>query len=181
MGKSNHQLTKEKIAVLLVTIVFVAFSTRVVAQDETKTRTVGISASLQNNIYGINLPIWLHPKFVLAPSIGINYAQNIGTDYTIGLMPKFYLKTEKLSPFIDFKIAAIFNSPQTTNDTNSKTDLLIGTGFGGEYFFNDNFSVSAEFQGNLTSSDKLSNRFGNPGNINFNLATVVTINVYFTK
>lgn len=181
MGKSNRQLIKTKKILVVITILSFALSGVVFAQEEANVRTIGISASVQNNVYGINLPIWLSPKFVLAPSIGIDYAQSVGTDYTLGLMPKFYLKTEKLSPFVDFKIAAIFNSPETTTDKNSKTDLLFGAGFGGEYFFNDNFSISAEFQGNLTSSDKFSSRFGNPGNINFNLATAVTVNIYFTK
>jgi hypothetical protein len=152
------------------------------AQEEGSKRTMGISATLQNTTYGMNIPIWIKPKFVLAPTLGVNYAGNVGTDITVGVMPKFYLKDPvKLVPFINFRLAGIFNSPQSTADKNSKIDLLIGVGYGGEYFFNDNFSIAAEFQGNLTSSDKNSNRFGNPGNINFNLATAVTVNLYFTR
>jgi hypothetical protein len=165
---------------LVVLVVFAA--NKLQAQDEAMKRTVGISASLQNGTYGINVPIWVSQKVVLAPTIGINYAGSVGADYTFGIMPKFYLKeVKKLVPFIDFRLAGILNSPQTTADKNSKIDLLIGVGYGGEYFFNDNFSIAAEIQGNLTSSDKNSNRFGNPGNINFNLATAVTLNIYFTK
>lgn len=151
------------------------------AQEGMK-RTTGISATLQNSSYGINIPIWIKPKFVLAPTLGLNYAGNVGTDITVGVMPKIYLKVpDKLVPYVNFRLAGIFNSPQNTADKNSKIDLLMGVGYGGEYFFNDNFSIAAEIQGNLTSSDKNSNRFGNPGNVNFNLATALTVNIYFTK
>jgi hypothetical protein len=171
-----------KLALTFALILLAGLTNTLRCQEESKKRTVGISASLQNNVYGINIPIWLSQKFVLAPTFGINYAGTVGTDYTLGIMPKFYLKeAKKLASFIDFKVAGIFNAPQSSFDKNSKTDLLIGVGFGGEYFFNDNFSIGAEFQGNLTSSDKNSNRFGNPGNVNFNLATAATINIYFTK
>jgi hypothetical protein len=171
-----------KITLTVAMVLLVGFANSLRCQEEAKKRTVGISASLQNNVYGINIPIWLSQKFVLAPTLGVNYAGNVGTDYTIGIMPKIYLKeANKLASFIDIKLAGIFNSPQSSFDKNSKTDLVVGIGFGGEYFFNDNFSVGAEFQGNLTSSDSNSNRFGNPGNVNFNLATAVTVNVYFAK
>jgi hypothetical protein len=167
---------------ILISVLLFQIGSKLYSQDTDTKRSFGISASLESGTYGLNIPIWISPRFVLAPTIGINHAGGVGTDITIGAMPKVYLsEPRKIVPFIDFKIAGIFNSPQNTVDKNSKVDLLIGLGYGGEYFFNDNFSVSAEFQGNLTSSDKNSNRFGNPGNINFNLATAITVNIYFTK
>jgi hypothetical protein len=53
--------------------------------------------------------------------------------------------------------------------------------FGAEYFIDPRFSIGIELQGNATKSDKNSMRFGNPGNWNFNLATMVSANMYFLK
>ncbi len=181
MGKLNSLLkVMNNIATIIAFILLAGLTNNVLGQEVSKKRTVGISASLQSNVYGMNIPIWISQKFVIAPALGINYAGKVGTDYTIGVTPKIYFNTNKLAPFVTFRLAAIFNKPQSTFDK-KKRDLLAGVGFGGEYFFNDNFSVAAEFQGNLTSSDKYSNRFGNPGNVNFNLATGVTVNIYFTR
>jgi len=56
---------------------------------------------------------------------------------------------------------------------------LAGLNFGGEYYISEHFSVGIEAQGNLTKSDKNSGRFGNPGGVNINLATMIFATMYF--
>jgi len=129
--------------------------------------------------------IFLSKEFQLAPFIGIVSAQKVGADITIGLTPKLYFNTNRLAPFADLKIGQIINRPSkdnlsvTNNGIKNTTDILVGIGVGGEYFLSRNFSFSVEGQWNLTKSDINSNRFGNPGGINMNLATAVSASVYF--
>ena len=157
-----------------------AVASACLAQQDSVKRTVGIGANIQSSDYGIVIPIWLSSRVVLAPMIGLNSVEGSATDYTIGIMPKYYLNTERFAPFVDLKIAAIMNKP-ASDDDEKKTDLLVGLGVGGEYFLSPNFSFNVEAQANLTSSDENSNRFGNPGGMNFNLATAVGATIYFTR
>ena len=50
---------------------------------------------------------------------------------------------------------------------------------GGESFLNSSFSLSVEVQLNLSFSDELSDRFGNPDGTNLNTATVLSGAFYF--
>jgi hypothetical protein len=144
-------------------------------------RKIGLSGSVQNSQLGISLPIWLGEKFVLAPALDFEYAEKIGTDFSIGLAPRFYLKKDKLSPYFGLKFGTSINIPSSDNtiDTKTKFDIIGGLAFGAEYFIGDNFSVGAEAQGNFTKSDKNSNRYGNPGGLNFNTATMISATIYF--
>ena len=144
-------------------------------------RKIGLSGSIQSSQMGISLPIWLGEKFVLAPAIDFEFAEKIGTDLSIGLAPRFYLKNEKLAPYFGLKIGTALNFPSSTNttDTVTKFDIIGGLAFGAEYFIDDNFSLGVEAQGNFTKSDENSNRFGNPGGLNFNTATMLSATIYF--
>ncbi len=119
----------------------------------------------------------------LAPAIGLSYAETVSTDVAIGLMPKYYFKTDKFAPFIDIKVAGIINYPSEENtiDDEQKLDFMGGIGFGAEYFLNPHFSFGVEAQANMTLSDKDSDRYGNPDGMNINLATAVIANIYFGK
>ena len=153
-------------------------STIVNAQEKTR---VGITGSIQGNQFGIMVPIWMGEKFVLAPAIDYNYAEKSGSDFGIGLAPRFYLKKETLSPYVGIKAGVMIFRPTSIDDVNQKTtlDLLVGVAFGGEYFLSEHFSFGVEMQGNLTKSDDDSYRYGNPGKINFNLPTQVSATIYF--
>lgn len=161
---------------------FMIPTNKLIAQDqETQNRKIGISAAILDNQVGLLLPIWITNKISIAPAISFSYAQKIGSDYSIGIVPKFYLNTKKIAPFIDFRVGSLINAPTSDNQTTTtKTiDWLWGAGFGGEYFLDYNFSFGIELQGNFTKSDINSDRFGNPGGLNFNTATVVSANIYF--
>jgi hypothetical protein len=142
---------------------------------------IGLTGSLQGSQYGISVPIWVAQKVVLAPAVDFVYGESIGTDFSVGLESRFYLKTEKICPYYGVKIGAAFNIPSSDNTISDKTttDGVLGIAFGAEYFFVENFSVGVEAQGNMSKSGKDSERFGNPGGINFNLGTSVNASIYF--
>jgi hypothetical protein len=144
-------------------------------------RKLGLSASLQGNQYSIIVPIWLGEKFVLAPQFSLSAAEKIGTDFSISLAPRFYLKNDKLSPYFGLKIGTAIYAPSSKNpvDTKSKFDFIGGLAFGAEYFITDIFSIGLEAQGNFTKSASTSLRFGNPGGINFNTSTAIIATIYF--
>jgi len=167
---------KNKIILTLLTITLLtnySFS-----QDKKK---IGLSGSIQNTQYGIAVPMWLGEKYVLAPEFGISYAQEIGSDISLGLAQRFYYKTEKLAPYFGLNLGTIIYHPSEENNLNDETkvDLIGGLAFGAEYFIADNFSVGLEAQGNLSKSAEGSTRFGNPDRINFNTGTMIYVTIYF--
>jgi hypothetical protein len=163
---------------LALPLIFILFSSLLYSQESKK---IGISGSIQGNQYGISIPIWLGEKFVLAPAFDLKFAEKVGTDFGVALAPRYYLKKEKISPYLGLRIGVLINKPSSENniDTETKVDLLGGLAFGGEYFLSDNFSFGVEIQGNVTKSDENSNRFGNPDGISFNIGTMVSATVYF--
>ena len=178
------QLKARKI--LFLSIIFIAISVTIFCQEDQKTdqkidRNVGLSASIQSSQYGIMIPFWLSDKFVLAPAFDFKYVEKVTTDFSIGIVPRFYFKTEKVSPYLGFKFGAAINKPSSKNtiDKGKTVDILAGVAFGAEYFFDKNFSVGIEAEGNFTKSDENSQRFGNPGGVNFNTATMVSATIYF--
>ncbi|MCK9617017.1 MAG: hypothetical protein M0R21_04195 [Lentimicrobiaceae bacterium] len=165
---------------IIIVIAFLTFFSSNYLFSQTD-RKIGLSGSVQSSQFGISLPIWLGEKFVLAPALDFEYAEKIGTDFSIGLAPRFYFKKDKLSPYFGLKLGTLINIPSSDNTIDSKTkyDFIGGLAFGAEYFLGDNFSLGVEAQGNFTKSDKNSNRFGNSGGLNFNTATMIFATIYF--
>lgn len=161
----------------LILFLFFIISLSLVAQ----TRKVGLSGSIQGGQFGIGLPVWTGAKFLLVPAVEFKFAQDAGTDFGIGLAARKYLRVEKISPYLGLRAGALFNMPSKNNELEEGTlvDILAGLNAGAEYFIDEKFSLGVEAQGNLTKSDSGSNRFGNPGKINFNTGTAVTATVYF--
>lgn len=174
----NFNIFKMKKLICIAFLVYSFSSTISIAQVK---RDMGLSASIQGNQYGIIVPFWLGEKFVIAPEIAISAAQKLGTDIEISLSPRFYIKNEKLCPYYGFKFGTLIfnNSSSSPSTTSSAVDLTGGILFGVEYFLTEVFSVSVEAQGVITKSDRNSNRFGNPGGVNFNTATALTATIYF--
>ncbi len=157
--------------VLLIIIIQPGFS-----QENTYTQQMGFSASLQDNQVDFLIPIWLDYRATIAPAFGLTWIQGAGTDLHIGLVPKIYFSRNKVSPFISFRVAVLNAIPSVGEGT---TDWLLGLSIGGEYFFDENFSIGIESQLNYTMSDKKSTRFGNPGKNNLNTATALFASIYF--
>ncbi len=137
---------------------------------------VGLSASIQNSQFGIMVPLWLGEMFVLVPGVDLKYSDAVGTDLSLVLAPRFYIRKEALAPYYGARAGISLFMPKS--DT-GQLDLIGGLSFGLEYFLTDHLSFVVEAQGNLTKSAGDSFRFGNPGGINFNTGTMVGVTIYF--
>lgn len=166
----------KRISYLVLVFSLVAISNCLEAQVIQKGK-VGLSATIQEGQFGIMLPVFLSERFMLAPALDFQTAQSQGTDLSIGLIPRFYLKTTDLRPYLGARVGVLVFFPDDGNG--STYDFVAGLAFGGEYFFNEHFSLGVEAQGNFSFSDDSSDRFGNPGNMNFNLGTMVSASIYF--
>lgn len=144
-------------------------------------RTIGLSANVQSNQLGISLPIWVNQKIVLEPFIGIQSVSNIGTDLSIGLIPKYYFKNEKFAPYLGMGLGIIRYIPSNDNaiSKSASNDFLGSLLFGIDYFIEPKFSVGIQAQGNCAIPSDNSNRFGSMGNNSFNTATVILVSLYF--
>jgi hypothetical protein len=164
--------------ILLISMTFLFACHMLYAQSELK---YGLSGSVQGNQFGISVPMWLGEKFVLAPGFDLKFAETVGTDFSIGLAARFYSRVESLRPYFGLKAGTAVYIPSSDSEINTTTnvDILGGIAYGLEYFVTDNLSFGVEAQGNLTRSAKESNRYGNPGGINFNTATMISATIYF--
>ncbi len=146
------------------------------AQEREINPKAGLSASLTSEQLDILIPIWASERFVIAPSVGFASAEDLGEEYIFGMVPRIYFKKRKLSPFLGGRFAVLIASPK---DLDSTTDIVFGFGGGGEYFFDNHFSVGVEAQFNVSVSDEESGRFGNPGRTNMNTASAIFATIYF--
>lgn len=150
-------------------------STFLNAQDTE--RKFGFTASIQSEQIDFLIPIWVSNKVTISPSISFIAAQDVGSDLSLGLVPKVYLSDPvNAVPYLTGRVATVIGIPKEGDNI---YDFILGLGVGGEYFFQSQFSIGIELQGNLTISDEGSFRFGNPGNVNFNTATALTASIYF--
>lgn len=165
----------KKVLLLYVLTSVMMISSVVLAQDDTPNSGYGISASVQNNHFGIQVPIWLSRSFTLAPNLGGAFTENRGGEIQIGLVPKIYFKKQTVSPYLGFLVGTIIGLPEDADNT---YDFAFGVSFGLEYFINKNFSLGIEGQINGTRSDKNSLRYNNPGSLNVNTATGFSATIY---
>lgn len=163
---------------VITILIFTFFTSYTFSQDNLK---VGLSGSVQSNQFGILIPVWVGEKTVFAPAFDVKFAQDIGSEFSFGFAIRMYIKKDKIAPYIGLKIGAVKYTPSRNNilDNSKSFDILAGIAVGGEYFLANNLSIGVEAQGNLTKSDENSYRFGNPGGINFNTATMIIANIYF--
>lgn len=173
--------------VLVAIVLIIGLINSSFAQEAEKSRTLGLSATIQQGQFGLMLPIWFSKNFVLAPAFQFLYAEKVGMDFSAGLVPRYYFKTEKIAPYLGLIAGVAVNKPaeqipvfgMPPQDNSARIDFIAGLAFGADYFFDPRFSIGVEAQGNFTKSDNKSSRFGNKGGINFNTATMVTASVYF--
>lgn len=155
--------------VLLLLLVLLVFATGTAqAQD---TRSFGLTALVQNGQATILVPIWLGDALTLAPGFSILYIENNRTEIGILLMPRFYLDMRRVAPYISARGGVLFTIPDIGSNT---TDILLGIGFGGEYFVNAMFSFGVEAQLNGFVAD-----ISGLSDIILQTAAAVHANVYF--
>lgn len=154
---------------------------KLAAQEHKSKHSIGIAATVQDGQFGFLIPIWVDKQFSIAPSLNINVASGVGSEYGIGIVPRYYLRRDKVAPFIGARAAALLFRPKVGNglDPINTTDILVGGAFGADYFFDQQLAIGIELQGNFTFSDENSLRFNNPGKTNFNTASAIFISIYF--
>ena len=149
--------------------------------QETYKRTVGLTTSFTQGDLGIQVPIWVTQSISLAPYFSLSTVSDAGTDYVVGLIPKFYINMSKLAPYIGLKFALALYSPPEGSLSESTNDVLGGMAFGGDYFFDPRIAIGVEGQINIAASDDNSSRFSNPGGTNVNTGMAINISVFFGK
>ena len=137
---------------------------------------IGVSASVQGGQTNLMFPYWVSRWVVMAPSVSIMNVSDVGTDMGLGLFVRKNVRQGKAVPYFGARGGVLIFSPEG-ND--SVTDYVVGVAFGGEYLFDDHFSIGVEAQLNVTMSDEQSLRFNNPDGTNVNTATTVSATFYF--
>ncbi|WP_390300655.1 outer membrane beta-barrel protein [Gracilimonas halophila] len=136
------------------------------AQSIPETGNVGIRANITGQT-SIEVPYMLNESLSIAPFIGLNATQDQTTNFVLGVRPRYYINSE--NSFATYATGTLGISNTSINNANTSiTDFNIGVGYGAEYFFSENFSVSGD--ANLNS------RVGDSAN---NLSTALRISASF--
>ena len=167
---------RQSTAALMVIAFTVVLASNMYCQDNPPETKVGLSASLQTTQFDIMLPVWVGSHFSVAPAFGMVWSEGVGSDVHIGLVPRIIFHKDKIAPYLGARIGFLIASPKSGE---SATDILTGLAFGGEYFFDEYFSVGVESQLNIAISSEKSTRFGNPGKANLNTGAALSATVYF--
>lgn len=138
------------------------------AQSTPESGSVGLRASFFNQTT-IEVPYMFNDQLSIAPYIGINATEDQSTNFSIGVRPRYYVTNANNFATYGTGVLGITNT-SISNTNNSITDFNFGLGYGGEYFFSERFSVSAD--GNLMT------RIGNSAN-NFSTLARVSASIYF--
>ena len=163
---------------IIIFIILISFSLspESFGDDNLRKNKVGLSAAIQKSQLDITVPVWIGANNVILPSIYAIYSEDIAGEVGIGIGYRSNFNNKKAIPYAGFRIGALILMPKGGD---SRTDLIAGPFFGGEYFIGDEFSAGVEAQINVSKSQKNSFRFGNPDNININTATLVYVTFYF--
>lgn len=164
-----NSFVKTAVAVFLLTIISYG-------QTQKDSHDYGLTASFSGTQLDILFPIKTSESMTLSPGIGFISIGEQYSEFNISLSPKFYFGNSNVKPFLGIRGAMLLLTP---NEGDSITDYLLGILGGGEYFFTDQFSVGIEAQLNMSISNELSLRFGNPDQTNINTATNIFMSIYF--
>jgi hypothetical protein len=167
----------KKINALFALLFFIILISSAVNAQESSKRTWGLSAAVSQTQLDILAPIWMGSRHAFGPALGVINIGGSGTDLHLGLFNRVYFNIEKdIKPYVGLRAGILLLMPK---EGDTVADYLAGIAGGGEYFFSENFSAGVEAQLNFTVSDDLSTRFGNPGEMNINTASVIFVTVYF--
>lgn len=113
--------------------------------------SLGVRASLFGQ-FQIEAPYMLNSTVSIAPTLGFRSVEDIETNFEIGVRPRFYTSTGgSVIPYFTGNLAIdVTNNKIADNKT---TDILLGVGYGGEFFINNKFSFSADGNLNLLTGD----------------------------
>ncbi|MDZ7806804.1 MAG: outer membrane beta-barrel protein [Gracilimonas sp.] len=139
------------------------------AQDIPESGSIGLRANFTGQPT-IEVPYMLNEELSLAPYIGINSTQDQSTNFSIGVRPRYYMSQDRsLATYITGALG-FSNTSFSNNNINSVTNFNLGIGYGAEYFFTDQFSVS--------SDANLGTRFGD-SDTNVATSARISASIYF--
>ena len=158
---------------VIILILLISFSLN--AENSDQNYIKGFRASLQSKQFGFSFPFIKH-NIEIAPNLSVVFANEIGTDFGVGISFRKYKSIMKVAPFYGIGIGVLTFIPK---EEDAVTDFIVGLCTGAEYFVERNLSIGVELQLNGSFSDEYSSRFGNPGEFNINTASAVFVSVYW--
>lgn len=176
MGGPPETVVRDTFGYLVPAILLTGGGHRVSAQENPRPGSFGISASLQAGQAGLLVPINLHPSLALVPSLAVAHVSDAYTDWILGAALRAYTREGKLRPCFAGCIALAVLAPSRHANLE---DILVGTGIGGEYFFDKHPSAGVEAQVNVAFTDDGSSRYGAAGLTIVQTASVASVTVYF--
>lgn len=159
---------KHLIHALFIVTIFSFLAIDIQAQSTPESGSVGLRATITGQT-AIEVPYQLNNELSIAPYFGINATEDQSTNFSLGVRPRYYITNANNFATYATGVLGITNT-SISNTNNSITDFNFGLGYGGEYFFSEQFSVSAD--GNLMT------RFGNSSN-NFSTMARISASIYF--
>lgn len=159
-----------------VVLIAMCLAVPAVAAEPPASGSVGLMASLQSEQIDILVPLWVSANISLAPAVRFVSIGDSYSDLGVGASLRLYRRSATVSPYVGFRTMALIISPKTGEGW---TDVVFGGAFGGDYFFEQHFSVGVEAQINVSISADQSTRFGNPGGTNINSGMGAFAAVYF--
>ncbi|MFP8488236.1 outer membrane beta-barrel protein [Gracilimonas sp. Q87] len=150
--------------------VLISFTTvSLQAQSIPEEGSLGLRANFTGQT-AIEVPYMLNDKLSLAPFLGLNSTQDQSTNFSLGVRPRYYFSQDRsLATYVTGALG-FSNTSFSNNNINSVTNFDLMIGYGAEYFFSDQLSIS--------SDANLGTRFGDSAT---NIATSARISasVYF--
>lgn len=159
-----------KYVLLTLALVIFASLNSVYAQGEI-TRKFGLTGFFQGGQTTILVPLWLGDRLTVAPGFSLLWVEGGTTNIGWQVTPRLYFSMNRIAPYISGTVGVILNMPNGGGDT---TSLILGVGFGGEYFINPKFSMGVEARLNGAVTD-----ISGANNLSITTATAVHANVYF--
>ncbi len=166
----------QKKTVIISTIISILFSLNVYSQELDSIPRYGLTASMQANQFDVIIPFWDSNTLKIAPAFGFVSINDVGQDFSLGIIISKYLNRKKVSPYVSFRGGLLIAVPENGD---SVTDTVLGLAFGGEYFFEKYLSLGIEAQINASISNKRSYRFGNPDKTILNTSMAIFGSIYF--
>lgn len=153
---------------VLATILLIS-SITVQAQNLPESGDIGLRASFTGQA-SIEVPYMLNDTFSLAPYLALNSTQDQSTNFGLGIRPRYYTsQNQALATYLTGTLG-FSNTSFSNSNINSITNFDLGIGYGAEYFFSDQFSISTDAN--------LGTRFGD-SDTNISTSARVSASIYF--
>lgn len=157
---NNTEITMksvQKFTVILMLIFGISITAQ--AQSMPETGSIGIRANITGQT-SIEVPYMLNESLSLAPYLGFSLVGDTDDNtpdgnktISVGISPRYYLsEVASIQTYGTGNLGINIFSSNVPN-ANSVTNFVIGAGYGGEYFFSENFSISADANLNLNAGD----------------------------